>query len=238
MIKIIDEQDDFLVVHKPIQIGMHDDTTSGELGLISLLKKQLVQTALFPVHRLDKVTSGLVIVAKNDLANRQLSMAFQERQVEKYYLAITRVAAGKQQKKHGVKKQGSIVGDMMPARNGSFKLMRTENNPTVTQFQSFGLFDRYRLCVVRPLTGKTHQIRVALKSVSQPIVGDFRYGGEESDRTYLHAYKLKFVFNGQALTYLELPLDGRIFQSPECINQISLLHEPEVLAWPKPPKYI
>ena len=233
VIHIVDEQVDFLIVHKPINIGMHDTAESGELGLLSLLKSQLGQTKLFPVHRLDKVTSGLVIVAKNEQANRDLSMAFQAKQVEKYYLAITRVPGGKLQKKHSLKKQGRIVGDITPARNGSWKLSRTQANPSITQFLSFGLIDRYRLCIVKPLTGKTHQIRVALKSVSQPIVGDARYGGEKSDRTYLHAYKLIFSFGGQQYTYVTLPSVGDIFSSPECLQQLAMLSEPELLPWPK-----
>ena len=233
LINIVDEQADFLIVYKPVNIGMHDTAESGELGLLSLLKAQLGQATLFPVHRLDKVTSGLVIVAKNEQANRELSMAFQAKQVEKYYLAITRVPGGKLQKKHPLKKQGRIVGDITPARNGSWKLSRTHTNPSITQFLSFGLVDRYRLCVVKPLTGKTHQIRVALKSVSQPIVGDARYGGEKSDRTYLHAYKLIFSFGGQQYTYVTLPLTGDIFTSPECRQQLAMLHEPELLPWPK-----
>lgn len=232
-INIVDEQADFLIVHKPVNVGMHDEVESGELGLLSLLKSQLGQTTLFPVHRLDKVTSGLVIVAKNEQANRDLSMAFQAKQVEKYYLAITRVPGGKLQKKYALKKQGRIVGDIVPARKGSWKLARTYENPSITQFLSFGLVDRYRLCVVKPLTGKTHQIRVALKSVGQPIVGDVRYGGEEADRTYLHAYKLIFYFGGQQYIYMTLPLTGEIFSSQECLKQLAVLKEPELLPWPK-----
>lgn len=232
-IHIVDEQVGFLIVHKPVNISMHDEPELGELGLLSLLKSQLGQDTLFPVHRLDKVTSGLVIVAKNEQANRELSMAFQAKQVEKYYLAITRVPGGKLQKKHALKKQGRIVGDITPARNGSWKLARTYTNPSVTQFLSFSLVDRYRLCVVKPLTGKTHQIRVALKSVGQPIVGDGRYGGEEADRTYLHAYKLIFSFGGQQYIYTTLPLVGDLFSTPHCIEQLAILKEPELLSWPK-----
>ena len=136
-------------------------------------------------------------------------------------------------KKHPLKKQGRIVGDITPARNGSWKLARTHANPSITQFLSFGLADRYRLCVVKPLTGKTHQIRVALKSVSQPVVGDARYGGEKADRTYLHAYKLIFSFGGQQYIYMTLPLTGGIFSSPECLKQLAMLQEPELLPWPK-----
>lgn len=233
-IHIVDEQVGFLIVHKPVNISMHDEPEMGELGLLSLLKSQLGQAVLFPVHRLDKVTSGLVIVAKNEQANRDLSMAFQAKQVEKYYLAIARVPGGKLQKKHALKKQGRIIGDITPARNGSWKLARTYANPSVTQFLSFGLIDRYRLCVVKPLTGKTHQIRVALKSVGQPIVGDARYGGEAADRTYLHAYKLIFAFGGRQYMYTALPLTGDIFFTPECAKQLVALQEPELLPWPKP----
>ena len=76
----------FVVLHKAPGVGMHDE--DGEPGLVSLAREALGMM-LYPVHRLDKVTSGLVLLARDTEANRELSMAFAERQVEKAYLAIS-----------------------------------------------------------------------------------------------------------------------------------------------------
>lgn len=229
MIKIVDENKDFMVVDKPIGLGMHDEV--GVPGLISTLKKQCDEESVYPVHRLDKVTSGLVIVAKNKQSNRQLSMAFQEKKIDKFYLAVIRMPAKNNSKVR--KKQGSVIGDMEPARNGSWKLSRSLKNPAVTQFLSFGIVDRYRLCIVRPLTGKTHQIRVALKSVGLPIVGDLRYGGQVADRAYLHACSLRFIFDETEYSYTSFPNTGEFFSQPELKKTYEDLPALNRLVWPK-----
>ena len=83
---------------------------------------------LYPVHRLDKVTSGLVLLARDTEANRELSMAFAERKVEKAYLAIS--------DQKPLKKQGWVKGDMIKGRRGAWMLTRSQDNPAVTRFVS------------------------------------------------------------------------------------------------------
>ena len=143
---------------------------------------------LAPVHRLDKVTSGCLLLAKNQTAASFLSKQFKERTTEKIYIAITK---GKPKKK-----QGTIRGDMVPARNGCWKLAKTQNNPAITQFKSIGYNNGLRIVNLKILTGKTHQIRVAMKSIGSPVWGDERYGNVTdnagADRCYLHSYKLSF----------------------------------------------
>lgn len=176
----------FIVVNKHAGIDMHDD--AGVLGLVSRVSVALEQ-AVYPVHRLDKVTSGLVLLAKNKEATAALSLAFAERKVKKTYLAIS--------DRSPKKKQGWVKGDMAKSRNGCWKLLHTSDNPAITYFQSAGLLiPHHRLYIVSPHTGKTHQIRVALKSISAPILGDQRYGGSAANRTYLHAWRLKFSYLG------------------------------------------
>ena len=206
-ITIIDENDDFLVVDKPINISIQDEPDV--IGLISLLKKQCGYSSLHPVHRLDKVTSGLLLVAKHSSANKELSRLFSQKLVSKDYLAITRTRTGGKAKK----KQGNVSGDMVCVRNGSWKLLRTHHNPAKTYFCSESIGERYRLCWLKPITGKTHQIRVAMKSIAMPIVGDDRYGGDTSDRTYLHAYRLKFSLNGKEFNFESAPNFGEKFLS-------------------------
>ena len=138
-INIFDHQDDFLVVDKPANINFHDEESVGS-GFYSQVKKfaanQLGIAEIFPVHRLDKMTSGLMIFAKNINSARAFQLLFEQHQVQKFYLAI---ADGKPKKK-----QGLVKGDMEKSRRGMWKLMRTMNNPAISQFQSYNLVPKRR----------------------------------------------------------------------------------------------
>ena len=192
--------DDFVMLNKAPGIGMHDE--EGILGLVSEARAQLGMT-LYPVHRLDKVTSGLLILARNVEANRSLSQAFAERQVTKVYLALSQHKPKK--------KQGWIKGDMARGRRGTWLLTRSQLNPAITWFESEGLGEGVRLFTVHPKTGKTHQIRVALKSLGAPILGDELYGAASSDRVYLHSFRVGFTYQGTSWTFTSLPEQGELY---------------------------
>lgn len=166
MYSIIFEHDDFIVVSKKTGVCIHSEPD--EMGLIVALKNDRGLDALFPVHRLDKVTSGLLVCAKTQAAASELSQLFERREVEKFYLAIS------DQKPK--KKQGLVKGDMERSRRSSWKLCHTTTNPARTQFFSDSIGDGKRLYLLKPKTGKTHQLRVALKSIGAPIMGDRLYG--------------------------------------------------------------
>ncbi|MGL4205934.1 MAG: TIGR01621 family pseudouridine synthase [Aeromonadaceae bacterium] len=195
--------DDFVVLNKAPGIGMHDE--EGSAGLVSEARAQLGME-LYPVHRLDKVTSGLLLLARNSESNRALSMAFAERHVTKIYLALSQHKPKK--------KQGWIKGGMVRGRRGSWLLTRSQENPAVTWFESDGLGDGLRLFRVQPKTGKTHQIRVALKSLGAPILGDELYGAGRADRVYLHAFELAFSLKGECWRFNALPEQGEWFDDP------------------------
>ncbi len=179
---VIDQTEDWLAIHKPAGIGMHSE--DGEAGLVVLAEQQFA-CPLWPVHRLDKVTSGIILLAKNANAAARLSALFAEHKIQKYYLA--------QSAQKPKKKQGWVKGDMNKGRNGSWLLQRSNHNPAVTRFIShYDEQQQKRLFLLKPLTGRTHQLRVALKSLGAAIDGDDRYGGERADRTYLHAFMLCF----------------------------------------------
>ena len=120
------------------------------------------------------------------------------------------------------KKQGTIRGDMAKARRGSWKLLRTRHDPAVTKFTSVAVVGDcrpgLRLYIVRPLTGRTHQIRVAMKSNGVPVLGDIRYAdkaaAEKEDRTYLHAAAISFDLYGQCLQLVCPPTVGSEFLTP------------------------
>ena len=227
MYELVENNPEFVVIYKKPGSSFHSE--SGELGLFETVKQQEAFAELFPVHRLDKVTSGLLVMAKTQEVNRQLTAAFSERQVQKFYLAIST--------KKPNKKQGLIKGDMTPARRGAWKLLTTQENPAITQFFSKSISAGRRLFLVKPHTGKTHQIRVALKSVGAPIAGDSLYGdalqSAACDRCYLHAYSLAFSLSGKQYRFTELPREGDFFGDDFFAAAIQEWREPWLLSWPQ-----
>lgn len=225
MYTCIENNASFIVVYKNPGIDFHQDEAAP--GLFQTVKMQEGFSELYPVHRLDKVTSGLVVMAKTAAVNQELSNLFAERKVEKYYLAIS--------DKKPKKKQGLIKGDMQRSRRSSWKLLPTQTNPAVSQFFSHTMGGGKRLFLIKPQTGKTHQIRVALKSLGSPIFGDKLYGdsGTSADRTYLHAYSLAFPLAGNTYRFSVLPREGEHFLTAEFTAAMETFRQPHQLFWPR-----
>lgn len=222
-IEILFEHSDFLLVNKPVNISVQNE--SEHLGILPVLCKQLCLSQLWLVHRLDKVTSGILILAKTSEAAAIFGQLFEHKYIEKYYLAISR-----QKPK---KKQGTIKGGMKKVRNGQWILDNTDTKVAHTQFFSFSISPGLRLFLVKPLTGKTHQIRVALKSLGSPILGDSLYKAVVSDRVYLHAYCIRFEYKGQPILVYSQPTIGEFFNNQEFENTVKNLASPWLLNWPK-----
>ncbi len=220
-IEVVADTSSFLLVDKPFNMICHGEPGS----LTRRIREQFDDTELYPCHRLDAATSGLVLIAKGKRANSQISQMFEHRTISKIYLAITSARPGK--------KQGVIKGDMKPGRNGSWMLTRALHNPAITQFLSFSVGDGYRLFVLKPHTGKTHQLRVMMKSLSAPIVGDERYGGSAAERCYLHAYELAFSLGEKAYHFQCRPRQGDLFQLPALSDTLKDLQHCTELSWPK-----
>lgn len=218
---ILDEQAGFVVLDKAAGVSFHSDDGA---GLVVQAAQQLGYP-LYPVHRLDKVTSGIILLARTPEVAAELTALFSAHQVEKYYLALA------QGKPH--KKQGWVKGDMVAARRGSWKLLSSQNNPAVTYFISQGYTDLpFRAFLVKPYSGKTHQIRVALKSQGAAILGDSQYQGSAADRVYLHAYALRFNLSGQCHSYVCLPGQGIHFQQLLACGLAQDWAKPWLLRWP------
>ncbi|AMC36293.1 TIGR01621 family pseudouridine synthase [Janthinobacterium sp. B9-8] len=216
------EHSDFLVAIKPAGLSFHQE--AGEAGFVEVLRQALGGMPLWPVHRLDKLTSGLLLFAKNAEAARYFGDAFAEHRINKYYLAIS--------DKKPSKKQGWIKGAMEKGRGGSWRLSRDGELKAATQFFSYGdMLYGQRLFILRPLSGRTHQLRVALKSLGSPILGDERYGGTPADRGYLHAWALDFDYQGEQQRILLAPETGLAFQDLEA--QLAKIAAPWNLPWPK-----
>ncbi|WDE97469.1 TIGR01621 family pseudouridine synthase [Lentisphaera profundi] len=223
--EIVFDHEDFMVVHKRAGDNFHSD--DGELGFFHKLKQQ--HGEIYPVHRLDKVTSGLLIVAKNIESCREINELFKSKKIEKYYLAIS--------DRKPKKKQGWIIGDMERSRRATWKLCESRKNPAVTQFFSKSIGTGQRIFLLKPQTGKTHQLRVAMKAIGSPISGDPLYcpkSQEVEERCYLHAYAMNFNFRGEDIHIIKKPsLVGR-FSSKVFLEVLEESYlKPWELVWPK-----
>lgn len=202
---------DFLVIDKAPGISVHRDDEA--TGLVERVATDQGYAQLYLVHRLDRLTSGLLLLAKSAAACAALAQEFAERRVEKLYVALS--------DRRPLKKQGSVRGDMQRTRNGAWRLARSMENPARTEFSSRSVRSGLRLFALRPATGKTHQLRVALKSVGAPVLGDQRYGGSSADRGYLHACGLRFEYAQTQFQFGRLPHAGALFCDPEVRGAIA-----------------
>lgn len=162
------------------------------------------------IHRLDKDTSGLMIVAKNDFSHLALSKALKERAVKRVYLALV----------HGQVPVDSGVIEIPIGRSEQARkkmaVLQRKSREAVTSFRVKKRFAKYTLLELALGTGRTHQIRVHLSFIGHPVVGDQTYGRRKTDsefglkRQFLHAYRLEFVHprSGKELKFEdELPED-------------------------------
>ncbi len=196
------QHNDFVVINKLAGVSVHKDNE--EQGLTQKVATFLGVEKVWLVHRLDKVTSGLLILALNKETAVYFYELFAHHKIQKTYWAL---ATDKPKKK-----QGQIIGDMKKSRNGAYKLCRTKENPAITIFQSQSIEPNLRFFTLQPKTGKTHQLRVAMKSLGSPILGDILYGGAKSDRVYLHAYKLEFDYKGEFISVSSTLNSGNILK--------------------------
>lgn len=211
-LKVLYKNDDFFIVEKPAGIIVNkSDTTANEVTVQDLIEKSDLIDKHDPdidfiarsgiVHRLDKETSGVLIVARNSKAFKNLQLQFKERRVGKSYVALA----------HGViePKSGEIsvpVG-RLPWNRKRFGVM-SGGREAVTEYQVLSILylvsngKKEPLSLVRlfPKTGRTHQIRVHLKYINHPIFSDPLYGGRKTSREdrkllpriFLHAQELSF----------------------------------------------
>jgi len=224
MFDIFHLHDDFLIINKHPGVAFH---RQGDFpGLPNLVRERTGLPHLFPVHRLDTITSGLLVFGRSQRAARDLAQQFCNHQVKKFYLAISN--------RRPKKKQGLVKGDMVKGRRGAWKLLRSSDNPAISRFRSFSVGNGFRLYLVKPFTGKTHQIRVAMKSIGAPIHGDMLYSNQlgvvdSPDRGYLHAYGLEFQLSGEQHQFHCPPDKGSLFLKTEVQEVINNIKEPDTL---------
>lgn len=212
-LEILHEDEDLICLNKPAGLVVHPAAGHWSGTLVNAIMHHSSQLSagghpLRPgvVHRLDKDTSGCILVAKNDAAHAALARQFAERTTEKIYLAVVRgtprASAGVVSApiaRHPVHRQRMAVSN------------RTGGRPAETAWKLLTGDGKLSLLECRPKTGRTHQIRVHLKHLGHPIAGDRVYGGgADFPRQLLHAWKLsvRHPVSGQPFTFVApLPAD-------------------------------
>ena len=197
-LEILLRHTDFVALNKPAGLPVQREEGVSD-GLVALAAAQLGVARVWLVHRLDKPTSGVLLLALNEAAASALAQQFAAKTMHKTYWALSDAKLNKM--------QGWVKGDMHKARRGAWKLVCSMDNPAVTQFHSRSLAPGLRLFVLQPATGKTHQLRVAMKSLGSPILGDALYGGTPAARVFLHARQLQFDYGGRHFC-ITAPLDA------------------------------
>ena len=191
-VDIVYEDDDLLVINKESGMVVHPAPGNYEDTLVNALigKYNLSNNGFRPgiVHRLDKDTSGLMLVAKNDYIHEKLSKMISEKVVERYYLALV----------EGTFNHETGTIDAPIGRDPKYREKMTvtsmNSKNAITHFKVLETFNNYTLIECKLETGRTHQIRVHMKYINHPVVNDPLYGKcfDKEFGQLLHSYKIKF----------------------------------------------
>jgi 23S rRNA pseudouridine955/2504/2580 synthase len=209
---ILFENNDLMVVNKPPFISSLDDREGGEINMLRMAKAYSADAQI--CHRLDKETSGALIIAKNPEAYRSVSMQFEKRQVKKVYHAVI----------EGTHVFEDLLIDLpiLNTGKGNVSINRQEGKRAETWFKSLKFFKHYTLVECRPVTGRMHQIRIHLATQQAAIACDEMYrakpvflsqlkrkyhlGKDQEElpvmkRFALHAYEVTFkILSGESVT--------------------------------------
>lgn len=226
MISILHEDEHLIAVHKPCGLLVHRTRISEDtVFALQLLRRQLGYR-VYPAHRLDRATSGLLLFGKSREAAARLGELFRERRVQKQYEAVIRGY---------VEKDGEIDYPLKHERSGAPQESRTRYRRLAQVEQSFAVSryptSRYSRVLIEPLTGRRHQIRRHFAHLRHPIIGDRRHGDCKHNKFFrkelgitrmlLHAKSLQFIhpFSEKEIT-LEAPLDETFRQA---LTRLALL---------------
>jgi 23S rRNA pseudouridine1911/1915/1917 synthase len=212
--RILYEHDHFFIVYKPPFLNVHaPEHECTEATLVDWLITRMPELATVGcddrpgiVHRLDKETSGLLIVAKNNYAHAIFGDMFRDRQMSKTYYALVQ---------GNPPAEGTIgfpIGRHQVSRQKMthYPFGHAVARDALTHYKVVEYFNEHALLEVKPVTGRTHQIRVHCAAIGHPIIGDMVYGSKSKfiKRQALHAASISFMYEGQPFTFsVELPED-------------------------------
>lgn len=194
-LEILYQNSDLLIINKPFGIVVHpskghlnDTIINALLGMDIEFEPTLGERKPLLVHRLDKDTSGLLLVAKNERAYKYLSGIQKKREIKKYYLAVV----------NGIPKKKYATIDAPISRNKSQRKkmnVSSDGRESMTTYKVLQSSNKMSLLELELHTGRTHQIRVHMQAIGHAVIGDELYGKKSklANRQMLHAYKLEFT---------------------------------------------
>ena len=195
---LIEDNNDFIVINKRSGISTQGGTKSKN-NLIDIFSNSSIfkDAKPYSVHRLDKDTSGVMIIAKNYSSAKLLTSLFRLRKIHKTYLAIC----------HGIfkNKRGEIRGNLV-----KYEREKKITELAITNYNVINSNNLFSFVELKPITGRKHQLRKQLSFMGNPIVGDNKYNvikkNKNEKKLMLHAYKTKFIINNKKFNFkAELP---------------------------------
>ena len=198
---IIDDNDDFIVLNKQSGISVQGGTKSKK-NLIDIFSKSKIfnESKPFSVHRLDKDTSGVFIIAKNRETAQLLTSLFRLRKVYKTYLAISNGEIS-------IKEKGILKDDLIRFDNKKKIIEKAE-----TKYEILDRNNNATFIKLNPITGRKHQLRKQLFNIGNSIIGDKKYNTLKNNKIsnknlMLHSYEIKFKINNKKFTFRAIPPD-------------------------------
>ena len=191
---LIEDNDEFIVINKKAGVSVQGGTKSKN-NLIDIFSNSNLfkNTKPYSVHRLDKETSGVMIIAKNYNSAKLLTSLFRLRKVHKTYLAIC----------HGVfkNKKGEIRGNLV-----KYEKEKKISELAITNYNVISSNNFFSFLELKPITGRKHQLRKQLSFMGNPIVGDVKYNiikskNKDQKKLMLHSYKIKFLINNKKFNF-------------------------------------